>query len=91
MNEKRATIPHSWFRALAEGREYVGFAIQAKSCRRDSDDGVRFPLEGKLLLDRLWTSAETTLPQTVTDDRDGCCAGLVFLRQEGATCDEGDA
>src|SRR5271166_23406 len=91
MNEKRAAIPHSRLGVLAERRVYVGLAIHAKPCGRDSDDGVRFPLQNKPLPDRFFASAEAALPQTVADDRDRCCAGLVFLRQKCATFDWRDA
>jgi hypothetical protein len=87
MNEKRSPLLHSRIRALAERREYVGLTIQAKSCGRDSYDGVRFPVKDKLLPDRLRASTETAPPQTVAYDRDWCCSGLVFLGQKCATCD----
>jgi len=91
MNEKRAAHLHSRLGALAERRVDIGVAIQAKSCGRDSDDGVGFSVNDKLLPDCFWTSAETALPQTIANDRDRCCARLVFLWQKCATLDWRDA
>src|SRR5713101_4389553 len=69
MNEKRSAILHSRIRALAERRVYIGVAIHAKSCGRDSDDRVRLPLQNKVLPDRFFASAEAALTQNVTDER----------------------
>src|SRR5580704_40696 len=91
MNEKRAAILHSRLRSLAERRVDVDLVLHAKPGGRDSDDGVRFPLEDKLLPDCLSASAETAAPQTIADDRDRRCARLVFLRQKRATFDWRDA
>jgi len=52
---------------------------------------VGFCVKDKLLSDRFWTSAKAALPQAVADDGDRYRAGLVFLRQKCATCDERDA
>src|SRR6266851_5863048 len=82
-----AAIPHSRVRALAERRVYVGFATYAKSVGSDPDDGVRFSLQNKPLPDRFFASAKAALPQTVADDRDRYCAGLVLLRQKCTTFD----
>jgi hypothetical protein len=91
MKEPRSAILHSYFRILTKRGKHIGRSVQLESRGRNAYDDVGFSFQNQARSDYRGISSIAALPQAVTDDYDGRCAGPVFFGSERATLQEGHA
>ncbi len=77
---------------LAQRRHHIRFAVsQPEAGGRDADNRIEFSVESNRSTESFRPSSEVALPETVTEDYHGRCAGPVLFGQEGAPLREIDA
>jgi hypothetical protein len=85
------TVLHIPPGVLSDGSKHVGLALQlqtsihAETRGRDSDDRIWLLFKRQRHAYRCGISAVQPLPQTITDDGDGCRSGPVVVRSERAS------
>ena len=57
---------------------------ELKSGRHHANHGVFFVVEENILPDNVARAAEASLPQSMAEDGDSICAGLILIRQKNA-------
>src|SRR5579859_1616478 len=77
---------------LAQRRHHIRFAVShLEAGGRDADNGIELSVESNRSTESFRPSSEVALPETVTEDYHGRCAGPVLFRQESAPLREIDA
>ena len=71
--------------AQSDGHEYVGWCTKGIALRKHADDRVTRAAQRHLFANYVLVRGETSLPQAMTDDTDGICAGSIFIRRKAAS------